>query len=201
MPDVIDRPPALHDHALSNLRFIRDTMERAGSFTSIPGWGGVLLGATAVVTAVIAHRFAAAGDLRMWLWTWLLDAVVAVIIGIASMWLKGRRAGLSLTSPAARRFFISYSAPLFTAALLTLVIVWRDMLVILPPLWLLMYGTSFVSSGAFSIRVVPVMGVCFILLGIPACFVSLTAGNVLLAAGFGGLHIVFGYIIARSHGG
>jgi hypothetical protein len=201
MREVLDQPPALHDHALNNLRFIRDAMERAGSFTSIPGWGGVAIGATAFITAAVAHSYAVAGDLRTWLWIWLADAGVAAVIAGFTMWRKGQRAGLSLISPAAQRFFISYLAPLLSAALLTIVIARAGALTLLPALWLLSYGTSFVSSGAFSIRVVPVMGVCFMLLGLVACFVPFTAGNVLLAIGFGGVHAVFGYIIARSHGG
>ena len=201
MPDAFDQPPALHDHALSNLRFIREAMERAGSFTSVPGWGGVLIGLSALVTAAIAHRFVAAGELTAWLWTWLTDAGVATVIAGVSMWLKGRRAGLSLMSPAAQRFFISYSAPMIAAAIVTLVLARAGATALLPPVWLLSYGSSFVSSGAFSIRVVRVMGVCFMVLGVAACFTSHAGGNLLLAAGFGSLHMIFGFIIARSHGG
>ena len=201
MPDAVERPPALHDHAVSNLRFIRDAMERAGSFTSIPGWGGVVIGATAVVAAVVAQRFASSGDERAWLATWLTEAIVAALIGGVTMWWKGRLAGTSLLSAAARRFFISYFAPIVAAALLTMVIVRAEAMVVLPTLWLLLYGASFVSSGAFSIRVVRVMGVCFMLLGLAACFLPLARANLLLGAGFGGLHVVFGFIIARRHGG
>jgi hypothetical protein len=68
-------------------------------------------------------------------------------------------------------------------------------------MWLLLYGTAFVSSGAFSIRVIPILGICFMILGLAAAFVPLGVGNLLLGAGFGGLHIIFGLIIARSHGG
>jgi hypothetical protein len=190
-------PHALHEHALSNLRYIREAMERAGSFTSIPGWGGFIVGLTALLAAVLAHG----QEPRQWMRIWLAEAVVAAVIAAVAMWRKGGKANLSLTSKPARRFFVSYFAPLAAGALLTLVLSRADVMGALPAVWLLLYGTSFVSSGAFSIRVVPVMGVCFMLLGLVACFVPLSAGNVLLAAGFGGLHIVFGLIIARNYGG
>jgi hypothetical protein len=191
----VSEPARIGDHAFANLRYIRDAMERATAFTSIPGLGGVIIGASAIVTAVIAQPLR--GD--RWLTAWLLDAVFAAIVAFALMARKAARAGVTLTSPAARRFFVSYFAPIAAAALMTIAIVRAGDHALLPALWLLCYGASFIASGAFSIRVVPVMGVCFMALGIVALFIPL--GNVLLAAGFGGIHIIFGFIIARNYGG
>ena len=188
---------ALHEHAAESLRFIRDTMERAGSFTSIPGWGGFAIGLTAIAASVVAARFAG----EPWMLVWLADAAFAAVVGAATIALKGRRAGTSFTSPAAKRFFVSYFAPLLAGAVLTLAL-WRaGAFAAMPAAWLLLYGTAFVSSGAFSIRVVPVMGVCFMLLGAAGAMVPPAAANALLGAGFGGLHLVFGFLIARRYGG
>ena len=188
-------PVRIGDHAFANLRYIRDAMERATAFTSIPGVGGVIIGASAIVTAFVAQPLR--GD--RWLAAWLADAVFAAIVAFALMVRKASRAGVTLRSPAARRFFVSYFAPIAAAALMTVAIVRAGDHSLLPALWLLCYGASFISSGAFSIRVVPVMGVCFMALGIAALFIPF--GNVLLAAGFGGLHIIFGFVIARNYGG
>ena len=190
---------ALHDHALHNIRYIRETMERASAFTSIPGWGGCAIGVSALVTAAIASQFVL--QPRLWVMTWTADAIVAVAIAAIAMYVKARRAHLSLASASARRFFVSYSAPLVGAALITLALVRAGMFMPLPAVWLLLYGASFISSGAFSIRAIPLMGVCFMLLGLAACFTPFTFANFLMAVGFGGLHIAFGYIIARSYGG
>ena len=132
---------------------------------------------------------------------WLAEAVLAMMIAAVTMYIKARRAHVSLTGAPARRFFVSYSAPLLAGALITLALVRASMFAPLPAVWLLLYGASFISSGAFSIRVVPVMGICFMLLGLAACFVPLSIGNILMGAGFGILHIAFGYLIARSYGG
>jgi hypothetical protein len=45
------------------------------------------------------------------------------------------------------------------------------------------------------------MGLCFMLLGMVSLFAPAPWGNDFLMSGFGGLHIAFGLIIARRHGG
>lgn len=191
-------PAPIHEHALSNLRYIREAMERASAFTSIPGWGGVVVGLTAIAAAAIAHPYAGT---RRWLLIWLGEAVVAGIIALGTMIRKASRANVSFNGGPARRFFISYFAPIVAGAALTWLLGYKGMYAVLPAAWLLLYGASFVSSGAFSIPVVPVMGVCYMVLGVAACFVPASAANALLGVGFGGLHVVFGFVIARRYGG
>jgi hypothetical protein len=189
-------PVRIGDHALDNLRYIRETMERASSFTSIPGWGGFVIGITAMATAAVARNMAGG----RWMAAWLIEAAVAALIGFTTMAIKGRRAGVDFTAAPSRRFFSSYFAPLISAAVLTFVM-WRGgFFAAMPAMWLLLYGTSFVSSGAFSIRMIPVMGLLYMLLGVTAAVIP-EAGNALMGVGFGGLHLVFGYLIARRYGG
>ena len=190
-------PIRIDDHAFDNLRYIRETMERAGSFTSVPGWGGLAIGGTAIVTSIIASRLV---DLR-WLEAWLIEAVVAAAIALITMSMKAARAGVTMTSTAARRFFVSYFAPIIAAAVITMMLTRTQWFDAMPAVWLLSYGASFISSGSYSIRVVPQMGVCFMLLGAIASLVSFPIANALLGVGFGGLHIIFGLIIARNYGG
>jgi hypothetical protein len=190
----------MREHALDNIRFIRSAMERAGSFTSIPGWGGVWVGVTAIAAAVVAQQFLGR-SLRMWLGTWLAEAIVAAVIGFGTMAMKARRSNERFMSGASRRFFISYFAPLVAGAVITLSLVHAEAFSAIPATWLLLYGTAFVSSGAFSIRVIPIMGVAFMFFGVAAALLPLGISNILLGAAFGGLHILFGLIIARSYGG
>jgi hypothetical protein len=190
--------PALHSRAMDNLSFIRDTMERASSFTAVPGWGGVLMGGTALAAAAVARRAANPDE---WLTAWLAAAAIGIAVGAVALIRKARRSeGYVLTQPA-RRFLLGYLPPVFVGALLTVALFTSGMAGLLPAMWLLMYGTGLVTGGVFSVRVVPIMGACFIVLGALALFSPEEWGNVWMALGFGGLHIVFGSIIAWRHGG
>lgn len=190
--------PALHTRAMDNLSFIRRTMERATSFTSVPGWGGVAMGITAVTAAVVAHGHRGT---PAWLAIWLGAGAVSLVIGIGTMSAKARRAGTSVFSYSGRRFVLSYVPPLLVGLLLTVVLAGHGLEAVLPGTWLLLYGTGVVTGGAYSVRAVPLMGLCFMAVGAFALFAPPAWGNALMGLGFGGLHIGFGLVIARRHGG
>ena len=173
-------------------------MERAGSFTAVPGWGQVGVGATALVAALLAARQPTP---ELWLATWLGEAVVALGIGGATMVRKAVAVNDPLLSGPGRRAGLSFLPPMVVGGLLTVALSRAGLWHALPGTWLLLYGTGFVTGGAFSVRIVPVMGVCFMTLGAVALLGPAAWGNWLMAAGFGGLHIVFGTVIARRYGG
>jgi hypothetical protein len=194
----VDKPQALHAHAADNLRFIRDTMSKAGQFTAVPGWGGVLVGATAVVTAAAAAR---AGGRTAWIAWWLAEAVVAVAIAVITMSRKARRLDLPLLAAPAKRFAFAYVPPLGAGAVLTAVFVTNGLSTRLPGCWLLLYGVAIATAGTLSVRVVQILGVVFMAFGAASFAAPAAYGDAFMAAGFGGLHILFGLIIARNHGG
>src|SRR5947209_14506526 len=94
------QPAALHDRAIDNLRYIRETMERASAFTAVPGWGQVIIGATALVTAYLASR---QSNAKSWLFVWLVEAVVALLIAGWSLDRKARRTATPLFSGPGRK--------------------------------------------------------------------------------------------------
>lgn len=190
--------PAAPEDAFDQLRYIRETMARASSFTAVPGWGGVAMGLTALLAAGYAAQQATRAQ---WLRVWLIEACVAIVIGSICLQRKAQRAQQSIFSGAGRKFALSFAPPVFVGALLTIVF-WRNGLsAYLAGLWLLLYGTGIVTGGAFSVPAVPVMGLCFMVLGTAATFSPTFLGNWYLAAGFGLLHIIFGCSIARRYGG
>ena len=196
-PDRLD-PPALHARAMDNLRFIRETMERSGAFTAVPGWGGIAVGLTAIAAGVLAAR---QPTIELWLATWLAEATVALVIGGWALARKAHAANDPILSGPARRFGLSFLPPMVAGGLLTVALYRAGVPHALPATWLILYGAGVATAGAFSVRIVPVMGLCFMLVGAVALFGPAAWGNWCMAAGFGGLHVVFGAIIARRHGG
>jgi hypothetical protein len=191
-------PPSLGRHAADDLRFIRDTMARASEFTAVPGWGGVWMGLTALATAPVAGPPV---DSRTWLAWWLADAAIAVAIGLVAMTRKIRRLDLALHGAPVRRFALAFLPALAAGAVLTLVFTREHLMTRLPGCWLLLYGAAVTSGGALSVRLVPVMGLVFMLLGVLAFFIPAWWGSFLMAVGFGLVQIGFGVILARNHGG
>ncbi len=191
-------PQPLHDRALDNLRYIRDTMERAGSFTAVPGWGMVAVGVTALAATFVALSRPRDAE---WLTVWLVEAVVAIAAGGWALVRKGRAARDPLLSGPGRRFGLAFLPPLVVGALLTAAQHGAGETRLLPGTWLLCYGTAVVTAGAFSVRIVPFMGLCFMALGTAALFAPVAWWPWFMALGFGGLHIAFGIIIARRYGG
>jgi len=191
-------PVALHARAIDNLDYIRSTMERAGSFTAVPGVGGIVLGCTALAAAGVAWR---AANAESWLVIWLAEAVLACVIGVATAARKSRKVKLPLLSGPGRKFLLGFAPPLLAGALLTLALYRAGVLAPLPGAWLLLYGAGVLCGGAASVKVVPMMGICFMAMGAAALFAPVVWGNALLAAGFGGLHIIFGVLITVKYGG
>lgn len=191
-------PPALHDRALDNLTFIRQAMERAGSFTAVSGAGIVTIGFIAIGAALLAARQASANG---WLSVWIGAAAAAVVIELTLTARKARALGLPVDSGPGRKFALAFTPTLLAGAILTAALTPaapRDLLV---GTWLLLYGAGVTAGGAFSVPVVPVMGASFMAAGVVALLLPATAANWMMLAGFGALHIVFGFFIARRYGG
>jgi len=189
---------ALRDRAIDNLRFIRETMERSASFTHVSGMGGVAMGAIALVASGFASRYT---DPMTWLGIWVVAAVLSFSVAILAMARKSSAEGIPLLSGPGRRFVWNVTPPLAAGAALTVALAQAGLMNLLPGTWLLLYGTSVVTGGSYSVRPIPLMGLGFMAAGVLAFLMPPSWGDAFMAAGFGGLHIVFGIVIWRKHGG
>ena len=191
-------PTTLRDRAADDLRFIRETMERGATFTSVPGRGGVVMGAVGLAAAVVAARQPSP---EQWLAVWLGAAVLAFAAGVVAIWKKAGRTGVNLNGRTTQSFATAVIAPIAAGAGLTFVLWSTRTYAAMPAAWLLLYGAGIVAGGAFSVPVVRIVGAIFMVLGFAAAFTPPAFGNVWLGIGFGGVQIVGGLYIARNHGG
>ncbi|HEX6715875.1 MAG TPA: hypothetical protein VF088_02120 [Pyrinomonadaceae bacterium] len=188
----------LHDRAMANLRYIRETMERATPFTGISGWGEIAIGVTALLVSIVAAQ---QSSFKSWIAIWLAEGFISLLIAGWSMDRKARATHTSLFSGSGRKAVFSLAPPVIAGGLLTIVLVRAGLSEMIPGVWLLLYGTGVITGGMFSVRAVPAMGLCFMVLGALALFTPAAWANWFMAVGFGGLHLLFGAIIVRKYGG
>lgn len=191
-------PEALHDRALDHLSYIRDTIAGASRFTAVPGRGIVLIGLTALAASLLAARTA---SVEAWIAVWLSEALLALGVGLLTAARKARSAGEALFSAPGRRAALAFAPPLAAGGALTVAMWQAGRADLLPGTWLLLYGAGMVTGGAHSVRVVAIMGLGFMLAGVGTLLGPSSWGNPAMAAGFGGLHLLFGLLIWREHGG
>ncbi len=191
-------PIRIDAHAAENIRFIRETMERSAVFTSLSGWGAVAMGATAVVAAPIASR---QPNVETWLGVWLTAALVAAGAGAFTIARKNTQAAEQRLARPAWNFIQSLFPSLCAGAVLTFVLYRAGQIDVIAGTWMLLYGTGIVTAGTVSVRVIPVMGLCFMGLGVVSLFIPAAWADAMMAATFGVVHIVFGLIIVRKYGG
>src|ERR1044071_2528087 len=160
-------PPALHDRAMDNLRYIRETMERATAFTGISGWGEIAIGVTALLASTISSL---QSTFNAWLAVWIAEGLISLLIAGWSMDRKSRAIEMPLGSGPGRKAVFSLTPPLIAGGLLTIVLVQAGLTNAIPGVWLLLYGTGVITGGMYSVKVVPIMGISLMVLGRLALF-------------------------------
>ncbi len=206
-------PASVHARAHDNLEFIRSTMANSTSFTGVPGLGMIAMGLIALAGSYVATR---EDNYDRWLACWSVVALVGCSAGIVAMTVKAHVRKVSLWRGAGRRFLLNFTPAILAGALLSEAYYdgqierYEQGGAFLAGLWLLLYGAAVISGGAFSIRPVWIMGVCFMVAGavtflLPDVLLAMPGfvrpQDIALAASFGGLHIGFGAVIALRHGG
>jgi hypothetical protein len=197
-PSADDRSPSLGDRAEADLRFIRGAMERSSSFTALPGRGAMAMGAVALAAAAAAQQTATR---TAWLGAWMGAAVVAMAVGVIALRRKASEDGVALLSGPGRRFLLCLCPSLAAGAVITAALARGGAFDLLPSVWLLCYGAGVVAAGALSPAVVPATGAAFLVLGAAAAALPPAWGDLVMAVGFGGVHLVAGFVVARRHGG
>ena len=188
---------ALHQRAAENLRFIRETMERATAFTAISGLGYVLVGLTAFAATFLAS---VQETQQGWLMVWVVELLLAGALSVGMTVRKARRMDVPLRSHTLRKLILAFAPPMAVGGMLTAAIWLGGGYDLLPGIWLSLYGTGVMTGGAYSVRAIPLMGAAFIALG-GVALLGPVPGDLVLGLGLGGLHVLFGILVWRRYGG
>jgi len=184
----------LDAHAAATLRYIRASMEAAGT-VAVSGFAGVTMGVVGLLAAVVASTTAMR---RHWLTVWLIAAILASLAGGVLMARQASLQGFTLFGAPVRKLVLGLAPGLFAGAAMTFV-QWRaDDLHAIPGTWLLLYGCALISTSASTTKMVGLLGGLFALLGLIAFWLPQSLQIIALGAGFGGLHLVFGLVIRHT---
>jgi len=191
-------PTSIGTGAAENLRYIRNTIEAAQTFTAIPAKGCFAMGLIAGAAALLETLPLLAPH---WLALWLGAAALACGSALYFMEAKAFSLGLSLKRAVAQRFFMSVVPAFAAGGILTFALLNIATRPVITSLWLLMYGVGLTACGAFSVPAVLKGGIAFMALGTVALLLPAEAAPTLLAVGFGGIHLALGFVIGRYYGG
>jgi hypothetical protein len=196
-PSALPATP-IDSGARENLRYIRDTIEAAHTFTTVPGKGCIAMG----LTALAAVGLESIPSLEaIWLPIWVGAAIAACAFAMFFMESKARAQGLSLRRSVARRFFMTFAPAFVSGAILTAALNEQVSRELISGMWLLLYGAGIAACGLFSIPVVGIAGIGFMALGTISLWLPAGSAPIVLALGFGGIHLALGALVIRNHGG
>src|SRR5262245_60365969 len=174
------RPTAIDAGALENLRYIRETIAAAGTFTTVPGKGCIGMGLTALVAAGLETVPQLASS---WLQIWVGAAIMAAAVALFFMEEKAKAQGLSLRRAVARRFFMTLVPAFVAGGVLTAALAHDVSRSSITGIWLLLYGSGLAACGVFAPRAVLTAGLAFMALGTVALGLPPTWAPGILALG------------------
>ncbi len=194
-------PIPIESRALGTLAFIRTSIESSGSM-AVPGMAGILMGIVGIAATIAASLPRGAPH---WLEIWLVAAIAALLLGGAAMARNSARQGHARYLGPVRKFLLCLCPALFAGAAITSVLWIAGTIDLIPGVWLLLYGCAVLSASTVTVartmRLLGIMGVLFMLLGLLAFTTPAGVHTLILGAGFGALHTIFGILIGRvGHG-
>lgn len=192
--------------AEEHLRVIRQAMERSTKHSTLSGLSGVLAGCYAILAALLAPT-----SLSTWVQKGLFVGIwgaTLFLAGITDILLTKRRAarfGKTAFSPLGAHLARAVAPGLIMGAGLTLFhLLHPERLgTYLYGLWILCYAVSLLAIGMFSRREVSVMGWAFLGAGLVSLILPAGIGigpRALMAATFGGFHILYGVRMGLKYG-
>jgi hypothetical protein len=193
---------------LETLRDIKQMMERSSRFISLSGLSGIAAGVFALIGAYFAydwiheyyvrfndHGYSGTEFQKLKMNLLVMAAAVLAAALVSSFYFTWRRAKqnhLPIWDLTAKRLAINMLIPLISGGLFILAILQNDEWRYVAPACLIFYGLALVHASKYTLTDVRYLGICEIILGlINTQFVGY--GLYFWAAGFGVLHIIYGF--------
>ena len=184
----------IDSHAVATLRYIRASMDAAAS-VAVPGSAGIAMGSIGVLATILSST---PGLRDYWIGVWLMAAALGGGVGFALMTRPASLRGLSLYGTPLRKFALGLFPALLGGAVMTAVHWVNGNAHAIPGTWLLFYGCALISASVSATRMIALMGASFVAVGLVALLAPDRLQMLLLGAGFGGLHVLFGVLIGRK---
>jgi len=187
------------DDAARNLERIRALMERAGRYSHFSGYSALLAGALAAAGALLCRGFqvnfnfpAHARPLAaIWGGVFTLALLQAVALTVA----HARRRGEPAWSHLAQQAVASMLPAAFVGAAITGYGLETGQLDLLPPMWMLAYGSCLMSLGFYADWRIRIVAALFLLAGSATLFWWKEYGLRMMLVSFGGFHLLLGALI------
>jgi len=194
---------------LTELKDIRDIMERSSRFLSLSGLSGILIGIYALLGAFVAYRIVYIKFPSQIRQEYINDVLITVVVIGASVLIlslftiflltikKARKENKPIWGPGSKLLLLSLLIPLATGGLLVTIFVFRGYYGLVSPGFLVFYGLALVNAAKYTRPEIFGLGIIEILLGLLAALLP-GYGLYFWAFGFGVLHIVYGMVYVRE---
>lgn len=199
---------------LTELKEIRNLMERSSRFLSLSGLAGVVVGLFAIIGVAAAYVYLGITPNTAAYYQWItgpdgrlnanysdfLIADVALVLFfslLAGFWFAKRKAkkqGLPFWSAPARRALNNLAIPIVAGAAYCFILLYHGQVAFIAPATLIFYGLALLNTSKYTLDDIGYLGVWQLVLGLLASF-FVDFGLLFWAFGFGILHMVYGMVI------
>src|SRR5690606_35729992 len=189
---------------LKDLYEIKDLMQKSSRFISLSGLSGILAGVYALIGAAIAYLLVTKSarqylildgyTFRMILLDLFLVAFFSIVTAIFLTTRKAKKNGEKVWDSSSRRLIVNFMIPMVAGGLYILIILDQQKYGQTAALMLIFYGLALVNASKYSIGDIRYLGYIEILLGL-VCALLPGYGFWLWVAGFGVMHIIYGFLM------
>jgi len=200
---VLYPTPLAQEEALTALAEVRAAADRSTRYSRFSALAGFLTGGAALAGSGLCGMFpefigAQPKHGLQFVAVWGAVLLCAAVVQSWMTVMKAGQRGEAVFTPIARTATASLLGPGIAGIAGSGIFIATGQWMLLPGLWLLLYGCGLWSVSFFAPLFLRVLGAGFIVLGLCAWYFTESAA-LWLGTGFGGLHLVFGFVVLARY--